>query len=91
MRNKLKTRPGEPEVKADKVESRDECVHYWLIDSPHGPISRGVCRFCGAEKEFSNSPPEFMLSRRQNTNLEELPALGESEVNGEKKTEEASE
>lgn len=31
------------------------CRHYWIIDSPQGPTSRGVCKFCGAVKEFYNS------------------------------------
>lgn len=31
------------------------CAHYWVIDSPDGPVSRGVCKHCGAAKEFHNS------------------------------------
>ena len=30
------------------------CQHHWLIESPNGPVSIGVCRLCGAEKEFQN-------------------------------------
>lgn len=46
------------------VEARDEkqekiCRHYWIIDSPEGSTSRGVCKFCGATKEFYNSWPGF--------------------------------
>ncbi len=33
----------------------DRCRHYWIIESAEGPISKGVCRLCGAEKEFFNS------------------------------------
>jgi len=33
------------------------CVHYWVIDSPEGPISRGMCKLCGAEDEFQNYIP----------------------------------
>lgn len=33
---------------------RDKCRHYWVIESAKGPISRGVCKFCGMEKEFKN-------------------------------------
>jgi hypothetical protein len=29
-------------------------AHRWLIDEPRGPFSRGVCRVCGAEKQFRN-------------------------------------
>lgn len=28
--------------------------HHWLIDSPKGPASRGICRACGEERDFQN-------------------------------------
>ena len=31
-----------------------ECVHYWIIDVPSGPVSKGKCRLCGDSKEFRN-------------------------------------
>ena len=30
------------------------CRHYWVIESPDGPISHGMCRLCGATKSFKN-------------------------------------
>ena len=30
------------------------CRHQWLIDSPAGPSSKGVCRLCGEERDFQN-------------------------------------
>ena len=30
------------------------CQHQWIIDSPNGPSSNGVCRLCGEEKQFLN-------------------------------------
>ncbi len=30
------------------------CTHHWLIDLPEGPVSKGVCRLCGEEREFNN-------------------------------------
>ena len=33
------------------------CIHYWVIDDPTEPTSRGICRFCGAEREFINYMP----------------------------------
>ena len=30
------------------------CRHQWLIDSPAGPSSKGVCSLCGEEKDFQN-------------------------------------
>jgi hypothetical protein len=38
-----------------------ECTHYWVIDTPSGPVSNGVCKACGEVREFrnylENSPP----------------------------------
>ena len=31
------------------------CAHHWVIDAAAGPLSKGRCRLCGEEKEFSNS------------------------------------
>lgn len=31
------------------------CPHHWIIETPNGPVSKGRCRLCGAEREFSNS------------------------------------
>ncbi|MBI4201045.1 MAG: hypothetical protein HY531_01995 [Chloroflexi bacterium] len=32
-----------------------ECVHFWIIEPPKGPISGGVCKLCGKRQEFRNS------------------------------------
>lgn len=40
-----------------------ECAHHWVIDSPSGPTSRGVCKQCGAEGEFKNSLPDGTWER----------------------------
>ena len=33
-------------------EQTSQCRHHWLIDSPGGPTSKGVCRLCGTERQF---------------------------------------
>ena len=40
----------------EKDKARHECKHYWIIESPGGATSMGVCKFCGAKKEFENYP-----------------------------------
>ena len=30
------------------------CVHYWIIDVPAGPVSKGKCRLCGEARDFRN-------------------------------------
>ena len=39
----------------EEAVAQDKCRHYWLIETPKGPISRGVCKLCGVEKDFYNS------------------------------------
>lgn len=34
--------------------ARQGCCHHWMIEPAMRPISVGVCRFCGEEREFSN-------------------------------------
>ncbi len=55
-------------------ESREECRHHWIIETADGPVSRGICKLCGAKKEFSNSLPDFTTVRRHSS-VFELPRL----------------
>ena len=32
-----------------------QCAHHWLIETAAGPVSKGVCRLCGEERQFTNS------------------------------------
>ncbi|GAG52254.1 unnamed protein product [marine sediment metagenome] len=52
MRNVLDK--AEPEK---KQIAEVHCGHYWIIETPDGPISRGVCKYCGTVKEFRNYLP----------------------------------
>ena len=36
-----------------------QCPHHWHIETAAGPVSKGVCRFCGEERDFDNSPQEL--------------------------------
>ena len=39
----------------EKKKSKEkQCVHYWIIDFPDGPISAGKCKRCGLVKQFYN-------------------------------------
>ena len=31
-----------------------ECRHHWIIQAATGPVSAGVCRNCGAVRDFKN-------------------------------------
>ena len=71
MRNVLyKIEPKKAEKSAHRKRKRTDeahCVHYWVIETPRGPTSTGVCKYCGAEKEFKNyivySPWEDELAK----------------------------
>ena len=43
---------------ADKVT----CVHHWLIEPAIGPVSHGVCKRCGEQKDFLNILDDFESS-----------------------------
>ena len=30
------------------------CVHWWMLPTPSGPTIMGVCKYCGAEREFAS-------------------------------------
>jgi len=42
---------------SQKTRVKTECRHHWVIESPSGPTSTGVCKHCGAVKEFNNYMP----------------------------------
>ena len=67
MSYKLKEEPEKP-VK------ENNCRHYWVIEDASGPTSRGVCKFCGAEKDFLNSWPDSR-AKEQNNRVFEFPKL----------------
>jgi len=47
--------------KCHRPENRHLCPqspsgsHWWVIGSPDGEFSTGVCRYCGEERQFANT------------------------------------
>lgn len=35
------------------------CTHHWLIPTPKGEYSLGVCKFCGGEKKLFQNTEVF--------------------------------
>jgi len=84
MGYKLKEAPRALEVK-------DKCRHHWVIEGARGPTSRGVCKLCGAEKEFHNSWPSFAAHEGREKAAGLPPALeGELEREAEPEKSEVS-
>jgi hypothetical protein len=48
-------------VSEDVAGSDPDCTHHWLLATPNGETSRGVCKYCGAIRHFKNSedPPSL--------------------------------
>jgi hypothetical protein len=47
-------------TEVERATKERSCRHHWLIESPHGPTSMGICKLCGAQREFSNSATDFL-------------------------------
>ena len=47
-----------------KEISNQMCIHYWRIEVPDGRKSMGVCKYCGEEKEFTNSLEDMLEERK---------------------------
>ncbi|MBI2405568.1 hypothetical protein HYV21_00740 [Candidatus Microgenomates bacterium] len=54
-----------------------ECAHHWDIESPNGPTSRGICRHCGDEQEFSNTLPPLGWRETNTVSSKDLELLRE--------------
>ena len=39
----------------EKLDAFMACTHHWVIMSPAGPTSEGVCQTCGEKRDFTNS------------------------------------
>ncbi len=42
-------------VKRRRERAMKSCQHRWIIETPHGVTSRGVCKQCGTTKRFPNA------------------------------------
>lgn len=36
------------------MNTKAKCIHYWIIEFPDGPESKGQCKNCGAVGVFQN-------------------------------------
>ena len=41
------------------------CTHHWIIATPNGHFSRGICKHCGTERDFENSETERLWRNRR--------------------------
>jgi hypothetical protein len=75
-------------LKEKKSAAATACRHYWYIEAADGPISRGICKICGEEKEFYNSWSGSGYMGKDAQNVFNLPNMldGEEEEEGREKS-----
>jgi hypothetical protein len=49
-----------PATAEAEAETEPTCVHHWIIEPPAGASSMGICKVCGAEREFQNYAGDFI-------------------------------
>lgn len=45
--------------KTTKKERARQCAHHWVFETGGSRVAVGVCRLCGAKREFRNSYWDF--------------------------------
>jgi hypothetical protein len=52
-------------VKAREQQSgrSASCRHHWLIQAPNGATSQGICKRCGARRDFPNAAADALWER----------------------------
>jgi hypothetical protein len=55
MTTELTRTPGKTSAETPSIKSDSGgCHHFWMIESPNGSQSHGVCKYCNEEKDFDN-------------------------------------
>ncbi len=52
-----------PETAVEEISMEPVCRHRWVIATPNGETSQGVCRTCGSTKEFPNAAEDGLWER----------------------------
>jgi len=55
------------------------CAHHWIIETATGPVSKGMCRLCGEEREFSNSGGYMVTNWNSDPAISRTPQPEEAE------------
>lgn len=54
-------------IREPRQRGTRSCRHHWVIETPHGATSRGVCKRCGAHKRFPNVAEHALWESRGST------------------------
>jgi hypothetical protein len=55
--------PDQAPLASESYFWKARCQHHWLIEEAAGPVSRGVCKLCGAKRDFFNDPEAVLIDR----------------------------
>ena len=55
--------------------ARMACVHHWVIESPSGRESAGVCKRCGLTRNFANATENVMWEHTNTVSNSPVSAL----------------
>ena len=54
-----------------KLINGEKCRHYWMIGTANAGTCKGICKFCGEEKEFASSLESLIdMKIKNNTTVE---------------------
>jgi hypothetical protein len=56
----MRTTVIEEKIYQEMAEEEPTCRHHWVIESPHGATSHGICKICGEERDFQNSASDTL-------------------------------
>ncbi len=74
---------------ATQEHARTACVHHWIIESPNGRTSAGICQRCGLNRDFANATENVMwehtntLRNSPTSGLRSLPRPSEVRLSDE--------
>lgn len=56
----MRTPVIEEQIFQEGIAEEPLCRHHWVIESPQGAMSHGICKRCGEEREFQNSATDTL-------------------------------
>lgn len=82
MRKEMKDAFQEAGGITTEARAKPECCHYWLIESPNGSRSHGICKFCNEEREFDNLLYHYSTRARRPFSEATRPNGGSRQIMG---------
>ena len=49
----------------EKLEKQKNCTHHFVLGVATSKYSNGICKYCGAKKQFTNYPDAIFIQQRK--------------------------